>query len=292
MCSWRSQSPWSRAVKLRTGQAGAWSVNLSSLAWPPDGDVPPRVEKYISHCLLPVKVKTFFPVLSQVRSRQWYGKGALGLVTGHKDQLLEFLILTPLRLPSTVSPKYRTSTVTWFRDPEHLTFYCLGMLCNSQVAQRWPHWLQHSWSSNRVHTLCGTGLMASPRPRTARFQPAPPCSLLHSASESRIINMNLSLPQYLILLRQEFLSLEGGRRRQKYCFVTSAVPGGCCISLLQCAVDLASSPWAHSLSKRILMTSLQSSSPFPLSLLFPKNWQWDQTKTLNQCPVIHWYVCC
>lgn len=66
--------------------------------------------------------------------------------------------------------------------------------------------------------------------------------------------MDFSLPQYLILLRQEFLSSERGKRRQKYCFVTSAVPGGYCISLLQCTFDLASSPWAHSSSRRILMT--------------------------------------
>lgn len=49
--------------------------------------------KYISHWFLkdlPVKVQTFFPVVSQrVRSGQWYGKGILGLVTGYKEQLLE-----------------------------------------------------------------------------------------------------------------------------------------------------------------------------------------------------------
>lgn len=179
---------------------------------------------------LPVKVQTFFPAFSQVWSRQWYEKGVLGLVTGYKEQLLgEFLILNHPRLPSTLSPKYRTSRVAWFRDSEHLTFYCLRVLCNSQVAQRWPHLWQHSWSSNRGHTLCGTGLMTSLRSRTTHFQPAPLCSLLHSASESKIINMDLSLSQYFVLFRQEFLSSEGGKRRQKYCFVTSAVAGGYCI---------------------------------------------------------------
>lgn len=156
--------------------------------------------KYISHWFLkdlPVKVQTFFPVVSQrVRSGQWYGKGILGLVTGYKEQLLEnssFWTVSVCQVPPlprvTVQGKY-----SWLRDPKNLTFYYLRMLCMSQVAQRWPHLQQHLRSSDRVHTLCGTGLMTSLRPGAAHFQPAPPCSLLHSASESRIRNMDLSLP--------------------------------------------------------------------------------------------------
>lgn len=146
------------------------SISLSSLTRPLDGDTSNQIcekcrylWKYISQWFLkdlPAKVQTFFPLeesltMSQIWTVVW--EGFFGLVTGYEEQLLDLLILSCLRLQSTLSPMLGRSTAEWFGNSRYFAFYytrVLCQLCKSQGAQRWPHLQQHFVQLQlSVHTL-------------------------------------------------------------------------------------------------------------------------------------------